>query len=204
MDKTPYHHGDLKNALIEAGIAILAEEGANGLSLRKVASRAGVSHTAPYAHFADKQALIAAISAEGYRRLYERMKTVQTQYPDDPLAQLVETAWLYLDFAIEDTALFKLTFSGAVEKEQEYPDLVTLTQQSFAIVRAIAEACQTAGILAPGSSEVAAIGIWSQVHGLASLMLEGQISHTLLEQMPMKALLIACLQPIVCVPILPA
>lgn len=196
-----YHHGDLKNALIEAGIAILAEEGVNGLSLRKVASRAGVSHAAPYAHFADKQALIAAISTAGYRRLYEQMQVVLAQMADDPLAQLVETAWAYLNFAIADPAHFKITFSSTVEKEQDYPDLVALTHQSFGVVQQIVERCQAAGILSPGSPDVVAIGVWSQVHGLASLMLEGQISHTTLEQTSMKGLLIACLQQLVRVPI---
>src|SRR5512147_1727830 len=71
--KKAYHHGDLKNALIEAGADILSKDGVSGLSLRKVALKAGVSHTAPYAHFADKQALIAAISTDGYRRLYEAL-----------------------------------------------------------------------------------------------------------------------------------
>jgi len=68
MTKKTYHHGDLKNALIRAGIDILAREGVGGLSLRKVARNAGVSHTAPYAHFADKQALIAAISTNGHEK----------------------------------------------------------------------------------------------------------------------------------------
>ena len=75
MAKKQYHHGDLKNALIHAGIAILAKEGVGGLSLRKVAARAGVSHAAPYAHFADKQALIAAISTEGFRLVYDRIRS---------------------------------------------------------------------------------------------------------------------------------
>ena len=64
--KKSYHHGDLKNALIKAGADILSNEGVSALSLRKVARKAGVSHAAPYAHFTDKQALIAAISTEGY------------------------------------------------------------------------------------------------------------------------------------------
>ncbi len=74
--KKTYHHGDLKNALIKAGVEILAKDGVSGLSLRKVALRAGVSHSAPYSHFADKQALIAAISTEGFRQLYEKVSMV--------------------------------------------------------------------------------------------------------------------------------
>ena len=71
-----YHHGDLKNALIQAGIEILSIEGVKGLSLRRVAKRAGVSHAAPYAHFKDKQALVAAISTEGYKKLFAQLTQI--------------------------------------------------------------------------------------------------------------------------------
>ena len=102
MTKSKYHHGDLKNALIAAGIDILASEGVHALSLRAVAQRAGVSHAAPYAHYADKQALIAAISTAGYRRLYDSLRAVGERYAGDPLRQLVEGAWAYVQFALHD------------------------------------------------------------------------------------------------------
>jgi len=73
-NKNTYHHGDLKNALISAGVEILAREGIGALSLRKVAKKAGVSHSAPYAHFKDKQALIAAISIEGFKKLLAELQ----------------------------------------------------------------------------------------------------------------------------------
>ena len=87
-----YHHGDLKNALIKAGIEIHFEEAGKGLNLRKVAQRARGSHAAPYAHFSEMQALIAAILTEGYKALYGRITYAVEQYPDDPLQQLVEGA----------------------------------------------------------------------------------------------------------------
>ena len=93
MPVKKYHHGDLKNALIKAGVEILAKEGVHGLSLRKVAQKAGVSHTAPYSHFSDKQALIAAISTEGFRIIYEKLDSAILRYQSYPLQQLVEGAW---------------------------------------------------------------------------------------------------------------
>jgi len=201
MTEHKYHHGDLKNALIEAGVDILAEEGVGGLSLRKVASRAGVSHAAPYAHFADKQALIAAISTEGYRIVYERIKAAIRRHAGDPLRQLVEVAWAYVQFATTDPAHFKITFSGAVEKQKDYPSYVDSSRESFGLVVKVVEACQAAGVLHTGPSDVLAVSVWSLVHGFISLYLEGQLSHTLLERMTLRQALIFSLDQITIVEI---
>jgi AcrR family transcriptional regulator len=187
--KKTYHHGDLKNALIKAGVEILAKDGVGGLSLRKVASRAGVSHAAPYSHFADKQALIAAISTEGFRQLYERVNTVVGKYKRQPAKQLVETAWAYFQFAMDDPDRFKVMFSGILEKEKNYPDFVAESQRNFQQVKAIVEANQAAGVLHSGSSDLVALSVWGIVHGFIMLTLEGQISHTILEKMSQRELL---------------
>jgi AcrR family transcriptional regulator len=196
MEEKKYHHGDLKNALIEAGAEILSKEGVNGLSLRKVASRAGVSHAAPYAHFPDKQTLIAAISTEGYRMLYDRLDTAVQHYQDEPLRQLVEAAWVYIGFAISDPAHFKVTFSGVIEKEKEYPAFVEMSKKTFDLVVRIIEACQAAGVLKPGPADVLAVSVWSLVHGIASLLIEDQISHTVLDRISVRALLIFSLNQV--------
>ena len=80
-----YHHGNLRNALIVASMAILAEEGAAALTLRKAARKAGVSHAAPYRHFADKDALLAAIAEEGFQRLSAMIETAVAPPPPDSL-----------------------------------------------------------------------------------------------------------------------
>ncbi len=188
-----YHHGDLKNALIAAGVKILSEEGASGLSLRKVAHEAGVSHAAPYAHFEDKQALLAAISTEGYRRLYKAIRTAVDRHPDDAAAQLVEGAWAYVKFALDDRAHFQLTMSGAVEKEHAYPALVETSKQSFSLVVAIVEACQEAGVLREGLPHLVAVGVWSLMHGFVSLLLENQIPRAVRAGLSVRAMLVATL-----------
>jgi AcrR family transcriptional regulator len=203
MRDKKYHHGDLKNALIEAGAEILSKEGVNGLSLRKVASKAGVSHAAPYAHFPDKQTLIAAISTEGYRMLYERLEAARQRYQADPLRQLVEAAWAYVDFAINDPAHFKVTFSGVIEKEKDYPAFVEMTKKTFGLVVQIIAACQEAGILKPGPADVMAVSVWSLVHGVASLLIEDQISHTVLERMSVRTMLIFALNQVTRVELTP-
>jgi AcrR family transcriptional regulator len=198
-----YHHGDLKNALIAAGIAVLAEEGVHGLSLRKVAQRAGVSHAAPYAHYADKQALIAAISTEGYRRLYETLRAVGERHAGDPLRQLFASAWAYVQFAQRDPAHFKITFSGVVEKEHAYPAFVEMSRKSFDLVVQMVAACQAQGILKPGEPDLVAVSVWGLVHGVVSLLLEGQISHTVRDRHPPRELLMAALNQVLCVELTP-
>ena len=84
MEKEKYHHGDLKQALIEAGMKILREEGVNALTLRSAARSAGVSHSAPYSHFKDKQALLAAISTMGFNDLHDRITTTVSEFQNSP------------------------------------------------------------------------------------------------------------------------
>ncbi len=187
--KKTYHHGDLKNALIKAGVEILAKDGVSGLSLRKVASNAGVSHAAPYAHFADKQALIAAISTEGFRQLYERISAVAEEYKAKPSRQLVEAAWTYVQFALDDRDRFKVMFSGVLEKEKKYPEFVAESQRNFQLVKMIVEANQAAGVIRSGPSDLAALSAWGIVHGFVMLLLEGQISHAILERINLRELL---------------
>src|ERR1700731_1976958 len=97
-----YHHGDLRNALIQAGLELLSEGGATSLDLRKVARRVGVSHAAPYRHFADRQALIAAINEEGFHRLAERIQSTLRDVSDEPFEQLLGVARVYVHFAQEN------------------------------------------------------------------------------------------------------
>lgn len=202
--KKSYHHGDLKNALIEAGADILSKDGVNGLSLRKVAQKAGVSHTAPYAHFADKQALIAAIATDGYRRLYDSLAGVVQRYQADPARQLVEGAWAYVQFALHDPDHFKITLSGVVEKEKDYPAFVEMAQQSFALLVQIVEACQAAKILKRGPTDLMAVSVWSVIHGFVSLVLEDQLSHSVLERYSLREMLIFTLNPLAHVELNPA
>ncbi len=188
-----YHHGDLKNALIQAGIKLLSEEGVNGLSLRKVAHLAGVTHSAPYAHFKDKQALIAAISTDGYDKVYHRFMQVITSHPDEPLRQLIEIGWSYVQFGIEEPAHFKITFSASVEPQQEYPALVEATARTFNELRQLIIRCQHANLIDQGDPDLAAITLWSLVHGFVGLIHEGMVSHTVTDRFPLRKMLILLL-----------
>lgn len=181
MTSDQYHHGDLKNALIKAGIKILADEGIGGLSLRKVAKHAGVSHSAPYAHFSDKQALIAAIATEGHTRIYERISAIIEAY-NDPLQQLVRGALAYLEFGLEETDLFRITFSGVLAQERDYPAFVEISQRNFQLIRQVVERCQANGVFPTEPANLIAQSLWGAVHGLVSLLQQGQVSSSVLDK----------------------
>ncbi len=193
MRTKKYHHGDLENALIQAGVEILSKEGIEGLSLRKVAKRVGVSYAAPYAHFKDRQALVAAISTEGFKKLYKALDAAVSKHVDDPRQQLVEAARAYVKFAMTNTDIFKIMFSGVLEKEKEYPSFVEASRKTFGKVVEIVQACQNAGILSSTSPELMAVSIWGQVHGIISLALEGQISHTVLDRFGVRDIVLFAL-----------
>ena len=194
--KKSYHHGDLKNALIKAGADILSKEGVSALTLRKVAQKAGVSHAAPYAHFADKQALIAAISTEGYKKLYEQIAQVAEKYQADPLRRFVEASWAYVQFALDEPDQFKVTLSGMIEKEQDYPAFVEIAKQTFNLVVDIVERCQQAGILRQGAADLTAVSVWALIHGFVTLLLENQISHTVLDRFTVREMFVFTLNQI--------
>jgi AcrR family transcriptional regulator len=203
MTRVTYHHGDLKNALIQAGIEIVAAEGVYGLTLRKTARRAGVSHNAPYAHFADKQSLIAAIALEGHVKIHTLIEKVVTQYPDEPLKQLVNLAWAYVQFGLESPAHYKITFSGLIENEKNFPSFVEVSHSSLRLLQKIVADCQAAGVLNSHNRPVGmvAVSAWGLIHGLVSLIIEGQVPSKLLKQNPPRAMVISALQQVVCVPI---
>jgi AcrR family transcriptional regulator len=189
MEKGKYHHGDLKNALIQAGSEILAKEGVGSLSLRKVAGRAGVSHSAPYAHFTDKQALIAAISTEGFRLLYERLQAASDANRADPARMLSEVAYAYLSFALDAPASFKVMFSGVLEQEKAYPEFVAMSKKNFLLLVELVELCQAAGLLKAGDPGQLAVSVWSLVHGFTALLLERQIPGTIRDRAELSVLL---------------
>ena len=170
-----YHHGDLRNALIQAGLELLAEGGAQELDLRKVARRAGVSHAAPYRHFADKQALIAAITEEGFRLLAEQIQAALREAPDEPFEQLLGIARAYVHFAKAHPWLMREMFSGLTLERETFVSLQMASKAVYRLYIDVIRRGQERGKLVEGDPAALAGVLWSILHGLAILIIENQM-----------------------------
>lgn len=166
----PYHHGDLRRQLISVGEEVLTERGLAALSLREVARRLGVSHNAPFKHFSSREALLAAMAEQGFEDLAARQAQAAAGGGDQVM---LARGLIYVTFALERPALFRLMFSGEVDRER-FPALAVRAETSLQqVTRHIGEAF---GEEAAGDATLSA---WAFVHGLANLLLDGQIPPAL-------------------------
>jgi AcrR family transcriptional regulator len=176
-----YHHGDLRQALIRAGIELIGEQGVRGLSLRAVARRAGVSHNAPYNHFPDKAALLAAIVEGGFEDLGAALNEAYQSTRGTPLEKVNATGVAYVRFALSHSALFRLMFRPEM-REQSKGDLRELSpfenpKAAFGILLHGLRAGQETGVIVTRDEHLLALASWSLVHGLAELLLDGNVGR---------------------------
>ncbi|MFZ3562351.1 TetR/AcrR family transcriptional regulator [Streptomyces sp. BH055] len=162
---TAYHHGDLRAACLRAARELLEEDGSAALSMRAVARRAGVSPTAPYRHFEDREALVSAVASEGYRELAEQLLAAHPS-PVTP-NELAEIAVAYVRFALDHPALFRAMFAEPCDPANE--ERVAATAAITDYVR------DTVRRAVPGADpDTLWTPVWALVHGLAFLHLDGK------------------------------
>ncbi|MFM7449343.1 MAG: TetR/AcrR family transcriptional regulator [Leptolyngbyaceae cyanobacterium] len=173
--KNTYHHGDLRQCLIDAAIELIREEGISDLSLRQVAKRVGVSHNAPYRHFEDKDALLAAVAAQGFQSLITAMETVCQTLPQDSSQRLEAIGIAYVMFALEHPFHYRLMFGDYRCNLSKYSALAEAAQQSFMVLVNTIRDGQVAGIFRSGDSVDMARVAWSLVHGQSILILDNKL-----------------------------
>lgn len=175
----PYHHGDLHGEILCAACALLEENNIASLSLRAVAKKVGVSHTAPYRHFKDKESLLAGIATLGYAELATQLARIATSHPEDPAAQLQEAGHKYVQLALDSPQCTQLMFSGILPCDDTYPELKTSGDMAFDGLKSIIEEGQTRGVFKQGDVELLALTAWSCIHGLTLLIIGGNLPDIL-------------------------
>lgn len=173
--KKSYHHGDLRQALLSEGSVMLEESGLEGLSLRKLAVRVGVSHAAPEHHFPTLKALLTAIAAAGFARFGQAMRAGMAEAAPDPAAQLRGASRGYLAFATAQPHLFRLMFNATL---LDWSD-PALTETGATARSVLSEICLPVARLrgldtAEGRAAVEHM-VWSQIHGSAHLVIDGKV-----------------------------
>ncbi|OZG70782.1 TetR family transcriptional regulator [Hahella sp. CCB-MM4] len=172
-----YHHGNLRQELVEKALDQLKQVGPDKVSLRALAREIGVSQTAPYRHFSDKNALLAAIAAQGYNELNRVTIKACGDCRDAP-EKMIQAGLAYILFARQNPELYKLMFGPVIECPLEYPDLAEAGQASFQVILAICEEGVQAGLFTNQDASLIAHSTWAMVHGIASLWIDGMYQCT--------------------------
>jgi AcrR family transcriptional regulator len=173
-----FHHGDLRRALLQGAMLLLEREGPLGVGLRAAARLAGVSQTAPYRHFPDKDAMLAAVAEQGFRELGERM-SIAARENRDARGALLSIGETYVSFASERPNLFRLMFGPQVADKSRCPKVEEAGKRAYQVLLDAIAAAQHCGVLREGDPTHVALAHWSSVHGLASLIVDGRLSDRL-------------------------
>ncbi len=169
--RSTYHHGDLRAALLATIDEVLSEHGADGLSLREVSRRAGVSHAAAYKHFADKSELLGVYADAAFGDFEHALEAARSEAPS-PREALIAIGVAYVRFAWKRPAAFRLMFRPEFTGAKLGDPAAAVNRTHQVLTEAVA-AAQAAGTLKAGSLEIQVLAAWSMVHGLATIILAG-------------------------------
>ncbi len=170
-----YHHGDLRAALIAEAAAMIADGGAASVTMREIGRRVGVSRAAPYRHFPDKAALLVAVAATGFRRLGDRLDSVGADAPGSGVGRFRRMGEEYVRFALENPAHYRLMYGREALTREDLPELREAADALFEQLVDVFRAHQRSGAIRRQDPRRQAYIAWSAVHGLASLLIDGQI-----------------------------
>ena len=172
-----YHHGDLRSTLLETALPLLDSGGQEAISLRAVARAAGVSHAAPYHHFADKAALIEAMAVTGFGQLTSALERAADTPGLDPMQQFRRTGLAYARFGVRHQALFRLM--NRPELRQHAP-IADAARASYQVIERSVARCQQAGVIGAGDPSLYAVTAWAAVHGVLILAMDGLLTGQVL------------------------
>ena len=172
----PYHHGDLRRALLDEALRTIQTHGVEHLTLRTVGDRLGVSRSALYRHFADKQALLATVGKEGFRALRQALADAWEKNGRGR-AGFGAMAGAYVQFAVAHPSYYRVMFGGFIESAAKDDHFVAEARAAFQVlVDALVEQ-QNAGEIRRDEPVLMARFVWAVVHGAAMLVIDGQVSE---------------------------
>jgi AcrR family transcriptional regulator len=181
MAERPYHHGNLRTALLDEAERTVRERGVQELSLRELAREIGVSHGAPRRHFPDRQALLDALAEAGFERLGVELREAHEGAGEDFQSRLQATAAAYVRFATRDAALLELMFAG---KHSEHSDtLRPAAENAFSTMFELIEQGQAEGVLKPGEPERVGLVLFATIQGIAALVTGDMIGSDQVDQL---------------------
>jgi AcrR family transcriptional regulator len=177
----PYHHGNLRTALLGAAERTVRERGAQELSLRELAREVGVSHGAPRRHFPDRQALLDALAEAGFARLGTELRAASDGAAGDFQARLQAMAGAYIRFATRDAALLELMF--AAKHREPSKALHESTESAFSVMLELIEQGQAEGVLERGEPERVGLVLFATIQGIAALITGGMVQAEHLDEL---------------------
>jgi AcrR family transcriptional regulator len=184
-----YHHGDLRRALIEAGLAILRDDGIESITLRNVASVASVSHSASYHHFQTKSGLLAAIATSGFETMVATIEDLAGSLePNDPVGRLRAIGRGYVLFATQNPQLFRLMFRPELTLPDSHPQLKEAEQKTFGTLFSAVQAYLQGVSNQHLDPRIASGFAWSTVHGISTLYLDRVLGETPVGQIELEDL----------------
>jgi AcrR family transcriptional regulator len=174
-NKVRYHHGDLRRALLEEAVRTIRDDGVAALTLRAVGTRLGVSRTALYRHFADKSALLNAVSEEGFRRLGDALERAWTG-AGGGVAGFEAMGTAYVGFALDNPAHYRVMFGVWNSRQHHDPELRAAGTRAFQLLVDAVAALQRDGVARRDETAVAvARYVWAVVHGISMLGIDGRL-----------------------------
>jgi AcrR family transcriptional regulator len=184
-----YHHGNLKEALLQAALDLIGQKGAAGFTFADAARMAGVSPAAPYRHFRDRDELLSSIARRGFEQFEQALGGAWDDGRPDTMTAFERVGKAYLAFAREEPAYYSAMFESGVPSDAN-PQLLTAGERAFGIIRAAAE--RLAALVPPGTPRppamMMALHFWSMSHGIASLFSRGDAARRKLPMTPEELL----------------
>lgn len=193
-ERASYHHGDLRQTLLDAAVRHIREQGTEGLSLRALAREAGVSPTAPYRHFENRTALLAALATEGFRELEERMLAASADAERDPVSALHALGCAYVEYARTHPVKYHLMFGDLIGDFSPFSELLEAAETCYGrLERVLALGLERGLLRGPDLQELGG-HTWASVHGIAGLVIAAERKRATQPDLPIEEIRPLCAQ----------